>query len=519
MLRQHRDDGRAVHPPGVRVRRGHRVHPVRGAQGVRHLRRVGAPGDVHVERGERAGGHPRVRQRGQPLPAGARFGEPVRGGHRQVEPQRGDRQDDQHPAGERRGQPAEPDDAFGDGRPEPSGGCLPLQAGPLPAGLPPLRQPTAGRTQQQGQQGQRDQGTGRGHHHPADAQAAEQRNRQQHHGDQADGDRPGREHDRVPGGGHRPPHRVVPVVALGLLLPPARHQDQRVVDGDPDPEERQHDHRRLVHRDEGARREQPEERDRHGDQRGQQRDEGQRGPEHVEQDHDRRADGDDQLHRHVETALVRSGGQGVEAGDPDLGARREFRPHRLRDQRTELRSLAERTARQTALFHGSAEDQTEGGPASLAEKRLVAGVGVRDHPGVHLLGGVREGPPDRLCRRGAVGALPLGEGDDGYERPLVAAVPVRFHDLLVCLVAGQPRVGVALVHVRDQQGDGSASGEQQQDDDHPYEPLPPKDEAAEFVHASRSPERSSVPHGAFLENSVNAGTPLGTAPQRATLGG
>ena len=86
-------------------------------------------------------------------------------------------------------------------------------------------------------QGQRRQDAGQGDERTADADAAHERHREYDERRQPDGNGHAAEHHRAAGGLHGDQHSLVVVAAVVAFLTPAVHQDQRVVDGDAEPDE------------------------------------------------------------------------------------------------------------------------------------------------------------------------------------------------------------------------------------------------------------------------------------------
>ena len=80
------------------------------------------------------------------------------------------------------------------------------------------------------QQRHRDEHADQRDQHAAVADRAQERKRQRHQREQADRDGRAAEHDRAPGGLHRPLDAASPLQAVGALLAPADDDQQRVVD-------------------------------------------------------------------------------------------------------------------------------------------------------------------------------------------------------------------------------------------------------------------------------------------------
>ena len=92
--------------------------------------------------------------------------------------------------------------------------------------------------QHDGQQGDRDQRRDQRDQQAAVAHRAQERQGQRDQREQADRDRDAAEDDRATGGLHRALHRLLAARTVRALLTPARHDDQRVVDRDPEADQR-----------------------------------------------------------------------------------------------------------------------------------------------------------------------------------------------------------------------------------------------------------------------------------------
>ena len=138
--------------------------------------------------------------------------------------------------------------------------------------------PRADGREQSRQQGEDDRHAHQRDQHAAEAHAAQEGHRHDDQRDQADRDRHAGGDDRVPGGLHRDDHGLLVVVAVRALLPPARDDEQRVVDRDTEADQR--DQELHDEADVGERRqaeheqERREDRDRGDDQRQQRQERG-----------------------------------------------------------------------------------------------------------------------------------------------------------------------------------------------------------------------------------------------------
>ena len=136
----------------------------------------------------------------------------------------------EHDHGRRGGDEAVPDDEACPCRPAARGGAFLADAGVVDA------RPDAG--EQRGQQGEHDGHADQRDQHPGEAHAAQGRHGQDQQRQQADRDGDARGHDGVSGCLHRDHDGLLVAAAVGAFLPPSRDQDQRVVDGDAEPDQR-----------------------------------------------------------------------------------------------------------------------------------------------------------------------------------------------------------------------------------------------------------------------------------------
>jgi hypothetical protein len=129
--------------------------------------------------------------------------------------------------------------------------------------------------------------------HAAVAEAAQEGNRHHDEAEQADRHRCAAEHDGPPGGAHRGDDRLLTADAAGTFLPPAHHDQERVVDRDAEADQRD----QVLHADRYRRRggQAPHGQEAGHDrgQRGQQRDDSQERREH-EAEHDQCVPGADE---------------------------------------------------------------------------------------------------------------------------------------------------------------------------------------------------------------------------------
>src|SRR5262249_56601679 len=105
------------------------------------------------------------------------------------------------------------------------------------AGVRPV-EPRPDGGEQHGQQRQRDRHRDQRNEHAGVADAAQEGDREREQSEQADGDGAAAEKDGVASGRHRPFDRFEVVGAAGELLAPANDDQQRVVDRDPEPDQR-----------------------------------------------------------------------------------------------------------------------------------------------------------------------------------------------------------------------------------------------------------------------------------------
>ena len=172
------------------------------------------------------------------------------------------------------------------------------------------------------QHGEERGGGGDRHERDEQASVADRANRGHRHDnerEQPDSDRCAAEDDGTPSGGHRGPDRRVFVGPAFSLLPPPHDDQQRVVDGDAQPDQRDdelHDERDLGDRRQRAQR---QERGKDRDGGDEHRDQGGEACEHDHQ-HDQGAHpAEDRLDQ---DACATSAGvfvEGVDAGDADAG--------------------------------------------------------------------------------------------------------------------------------------------------------------------------------------------------------
>ena len=296
-------------------------------------------------------------------------------------------------------------------------------------------EPRPDRGEHDRQQGDRDGDADQRDQQPGDADAAQERHRQRDEREQRDRHGGAAEDDGGAGVLHRGHDRVLVGHAAALaLLAPADDDEQRVVDRDAEPDQR--DEELDDHRDVGDGGERPDqqERRRDGDERHQQRhDRHERARRRRPGRAARRAPPSSvSTSTPMPSPLVLAGGgaQGVEAGDLDgRAADRDALERGLRLARLGLAGV------DAAL--GRDVDEREGRAAVLGDE--ARGRGSRRT----TRSGARAAPPrpsraPRRARRATPGestVVPFGSVDDRHERRDVAAVAVDRGELLVGLEA------------------------------------------------------------------------------------
>ena len=291
--------------------------------------------------------------------------------------------------------------------------------------------PRADAAQQRRQQGQDDQRAHERDEHAAQTHAAQQRHGDHEQGAQADRDRSGARDHGVPGVLHRHDDRGMVVEAVRTLLAPPVDDEQRVVDRDTEPDQRDEELDDEAHVEDVGPQEHDRERrqDRHGrDEQGNEREQ----RREQEQQHRQRAEpGQDRVDEQARLLGVLGPlGEQVVAGDaplePGLGAR--FVEDGLHgDVGADVGEALERLG----------VDQRVGGAAVLGQEDRVTGVGVADHAGG------RQRLADLVEDRGdavelGVDGGALGHRHDGDGRRVGAPVVERLEDLLLGLVARLP---------------------------------------------------------------------------------
>jgi hypothetical protein len=243
----------------------------------------------------------------------------------------------------------------------------------------------------------------------------------------------------VAGGRHCTLDRVEIIGAAGEFLAPADDNQQRVVDRDPEPDQR--DQVLDDEEDLGETRDSPNDqeagRDRNrGDE---QRHEGEQRPEHERKHGERTDRADERLYQHALTTAAAVARERVDAGELEAAAvrahgreRRFDAPERARDRRLAVR-LAGRV------------DEREVCPPVAGDEPLVrvGGVGGDARVGERFLHGAHRRGDRRPARRS--GDPPAGpESQDRDIRWRRAAVAVQALDQLVCLEPGLAGQGGAL---------------------------------------------------------------------------
>ena len=400
----------AVHALDLRLRAGHSPRVRR-----RHER---------LDRRDRALADARVVQLVQRLLGRTALGDRVRVGVAEVEVGGGHQQ---HAEDRQRGEQRRDtvlDDALGPALPE---GVAAVAA--ADAALVELR---ADRRQHHRQQRDRDRRRDQRDQHAAVADAAQERQRQHDQREQADGDGGAGEDDRPAGGRHGGGDGVLVGLALLELLAPAHDHQQRVVDRDAEPDQRDeelHDRRDL-----GDRRQAPEQQEGGQDRadRHAQRHQRQRRAEHEDQ-HDQRAEAADQrLEQHARTvvALARGVVEGVVAGDPQRRALDRDVAQRVAQVSLGIDVGAER------VVAAGREDVDEGRAPVLGDEGAVAGGGEAGHARVrHGALGLSLGAQQLRAHARALHGRALGQRHDRHQRQGLAAVAVDPQDLLAGLPA------------------------------------------------------------------------------------
>ena len=326
--------------------------------------------------------------------------------------------------------------AGGPAGPEPAGRVLPsLAAAPGPAARRPV-EPGADRGQQHRQQGQGGHGRRQRDEQAGVADAAQERHREQDQGQQADGNGAAAGHHRPAGGGHGPVDGLLAVVAPAQLLPPAGHDQQRVVDGHPEADQGDQELDDEADLDQPGQAEDGQEGGQDGHGGDQQRHQGQEAAEHEGQ-HDQGAEGPGQGLDQDPGAgrlLGRGRAQRVQAGHLDGRARREGSSQPVGE-----RLGQGRVAAVGALVR--APDEPVDGPAVLHHQAAVAGGGrPGQHPQPRVGGDPGEGPVEGVPGPGAVDGGPLGQLNHRDQRVAGPAVAVGLQDGhvgLVALLAGE----------------------------------------------------------------------------------
>ncbi len=300
----------------VRPHRGRRRSP---ASPTTTCVRVAWAVDQHLVREQRAGADPRALERVSPS-----WRRPAwRSSRRRRSPSwswvaANDERDDDRQRGAG-GEPAPAHDGLGPAGPRAARLIVGAAVRPVQA-LADLRQHDRQQRDRDERRDERDQ-------HPSVAHRAQERERQRDQREEADRDRGPAEHDRAPRGLHRALDGLVAAVAVGALLAPPRDDEQRVVDRDAEPDQRDqelHDRRHV-----GERGQAPEEQERGHDRddRHQDRDDRQERREH-EREHDQRAEPAEQrLEQHA--GAVAAAGlalEGVEARQVHRARRRPCVP-------------------------------------------------------------------------------------------------------------------------------------------------------------------------------------------------
>ncbi len=388
------------------------------------------------EGGERPGAYPGVLEALERGACGARLGQRLRAGIAELDREGGAGEDDENGHGGAGGDPAMADDGPGPGGPGAAGAIFP--AAPWPV------EPRPDRGQDDRQEGGRDRDADQRDQQPGDPEAAEKRNGESEEYEERDRHRGAAEDDGRAGVRHRVPDGdLVADSSLPMLLAPAHHDEERVVDRDPEPEQR--DDELRGDRDVGDLGERPDqqERGRDGDRRHEQ------GHDRHERREDEREDDERAGARHQdlhENADARAGLLARGLGTKRLEARHA---HRRPAHGGPLERRLGLPGLLLARFDPTPRpdvDERERGTTVLGDEGTIPGRGIGGEPRARQCGlHSREGGVELLGDTGRVHRRPLGQRHDRDDRRDVASAPVDRRDLAVRLEGLPPRHGVELL--------------------------------------------------------------------------
>jgi hypothetical protein len=302
------DQCRAAAAPGRAGRCGRALHARDVRDAARDTGRIRLARE-DLDRCDRSRPDSGALQRGQTVPGVAAQADRVRIAGRCAEVQRRGGYEQRGQDGQRgRGSgPALTDDESRPAGPGAAGAVVRANVRPV--------EPASDRGEDHGQQRRRDEHADQRDQHSAVADAAQIGQRQRDERQEPDCDRGAAEHDCAAGGLHRPHDRLVAVGAVGAFLAPADDDEQRVVDGHAQADERDQEGHDLGHLSHRRQRPDEQEAGHDRDQRDQERHDGEKGGEH-EGEHEQSADSPEgRLGEQAETAaLPRRDREGVEAG-------------------------------------------------------------------------------------------------------------------------------------------------------------------------------------------------------------
>ena len=301
---------------------------------------------------------------------------------------------------------------------------------------------------------------------------------------------------------------LVRATVLALLAPPG-HDQQRVVDGDPEPDQGDEELDDEVDVGEVADGEHTQERGHDRDGRDHQRDEGHEGGEDEEQD-DQGAEGAQQRLAQHAGWLATLGVGCVALGELEVAGRADVEPGALLLRREQVEGLAEggdEGEPGEPLVHDDAVRRA----AVVGDEAVRSGVALPRHAVLREVALDREEDPVHLGLLGGhSGAHRDGDGDD--RRALVRAVAVDLQQLLLGLEALLPRQREVDREPVDRLARRDPSGGHDDQPEDTDERFAPQDESSEPHHGRtslgvppRPTTRSTVRQGSDRVPAAEAG--------------